>query len=75
MDVKLKKWPEVEVGNGTDQWRNSETSVLFEVRKDSGKLHGRFQVSRGGIRWWKGAAKSKPTRHLKWSELVDFLEE
>lgn len=74
MDVKLKKWPEVEVGNGTDQWDSSETSVLFEVQ-DSGKLRGRFQVSRGGIRWWKGSAKKVPTRHLKWNELVDFLEE
>ena len=73
VDVKVKKVPEVEVGNGSDQWGTSTTGVLFEVRDDEGALRGRFQVSTGGVRWWKKGAQYA-TRTVTWADLVDFLE-
>ena len=71
VDVKLMKWPQVEVGNGSDRWSTGQTSVLFEVR-DGTTLVGRFQVSTGGIRWWRGAAQ-QATKFATWDDLVEWL--
>ena len=64
--------PEVEAGNGSEQWKPSNTSSVFVVR-ESGTLVGRLQVSTGGIRWWKGKAQNQ-TQFVQWDDLVAFLE-
>lgn len=74
MDVRVKKVPEVGVGSGRDQWKTSKTGVLFEVRDDDGALRGRFQVSTGGVRWWRRSAQNA-TRFVTWGELVSYLED
>lgn len=73
MKVQVTKMPEVEVRQGTDKWATSKASVLFEVREDGGALRGRFQVSTGGVRWWRGAAQNA-TGAANWDELVNYLE-
>lgn len=71
MDVKLTKWPDVEVGQGHERWAKSSTSVLFEVKGDD--VQGRIQISEGGVRWWRGQAQ-KATKHVSWPDLVAFFE-
>lgn len=72
MEVKLTKSPEVSLGKGSADWSKGETTILFEVRDETG-FRGRIQVSTSGIRWWKGKGKTV-TRHRKWPELLEDFD-
>ena len=73
MEVKLTKLPDVQVGKGSDDARASTTTPLFEVREDGGGVVGRIQVSKGGIRWWKGSTQKYPA-FVRWDDFVNFME-
>ncbi len=67
MRIKLEDFYLDSFSNG--ELRNGQAFTL-NIRMPNGRQLGRFQVERGGLRWFSGK-KQKNGRLISWSKLIE----